>query len=226
MLTPPQPFEDVDDELSATCKPLHPTSTAVPLHILRLRQLASKISRQVYGSKRNRGAADGKATITQLHQELLEWRRGMPFPLPDAAEPVPHLHTLWYDFNYYTHLAMIYRPSPLFATVEPDMLKTLGMAASMSLRKAFDMHQQRRFAYNWLNFLALFTSTLSLVYAVTARPDELPVVLRETRAVEDLELGMQLFETFGIKFAAARNIQGMIAEIARQYREIRGAAAI
>ncbi|XWW97911.1 hypothetical protein V2A60_005907 [Cordyceps javanica] len=116
--------------------------------------------------------------------------------------------------------AMIYRPSPLSPTSTPERLKILGTAASMSLRQAAAMHQQRRFAYNWLNFLSVFTSTLSLVYAITAQPDELPVVLAQTRAIEDLELTMQLFETFSLKFAAARTIRRMIEEICRRYRDL------
>ncbi|KAJ6189738.1 hypothetical protein N7519_004646, partial [Penicillium mononematosum] len=146
---------------------------------------------------------------------------GMPFPLPDIDDRVPHLNTTWYDFNYYTHLAMIYRPSPLFPVSDVKRIKMLETAASMSLRQAFSMHQQQRFAYNWLNFLALFTATLSLVYAITAQPDDLGVVLRDTRAIADLDLATQLFETLGIKFVAAKKIQGMIAEISRRYKEVR-----
>lgn len=224
-----KPFEDIDDGCARTegSSPLiagHPTLMAVPLHILKLRQLASTISRQVYSAKKSIGRTphDRQQILKSLHQELLEWRRGMPFPLPDiAARTIPHLHTLWYDFNYYTHLAMIYRPSPLCPTPDPEGLKLLGTAAFMSLRQAYEMHQQRRFAYNWLNFLAIFTSTLSLVYAITAQPDKLPLVLQQSKAIDDLELAIQLFEAFGIKFAAARNIQRMIAEISRQYKEIR-----
>lgn len=96
----------------------------------------------------------------------------------------------------------------------------------MSLRQAFGMHQQKRFAYNWLNFLGIFTATLSLVYAITARPDDLAAVLRDTRVIADLDLATQLFETLGVKFLAARNIQGMIAEISRQYKEVRASNAI
>ena len=195
---------------------------AVPLHILSLRRIASKISRQVYGNFKNSNPTpqEREAVIASLHQELLHWRRSMPFPLPDVNGSVPHLSTTWYDFNYYTHLAMIYRPSPLFPASDLKRIKTLEMAASMSLRQAFSMHQQQRFAYNWLNFLALFTATLSLVYAITAQPDDLGAILRDTRAIADLDLATQLFETLGLKFSAAKKIQDMIAEISRRYKEV------
>ncbi|OQE13399.1 hypothetical protein PENFLA_c049G05386 [Penicillium flavigenum] len=222
------PFENADEEfIHADCispqNSLQPSLMAVPLHILSLRRIAGKISRQVYGNFKNSNmtSQEREAIIASLHQELLDWRRGMPFPLPDIDDRVPHLNTTWYDFNYYTHLAMIYRPSPLFPVSDVKRIKMLETAASMSLRQAFSMHQQQRFAYNWLNFLALFTSTLSLVYAITAQPDDLGVVLRDTRAIADLDLATQLFETLGLKFVAAKKIQGMIAEISQRYKEVR-----
>ncbi|KAJ3540143.1 hypothetical protein NM208_g5198 [Fusarium decemcellulare] len=221
------PFEDVDDEFITADgitpqSSLQPSVMAVPLHILKLRRIASKISRQIYGNVKNKPMTDEDRDklISSLHQELLEWRRNMPFPLPDVNDGVPHLNTTWYDFNYYTHLAMIYRPSPLCPVLDSKRIKTLEMAASMSLRQAFSMHQQRRFAYNWLNFLSLFTSTLSLVYAITAQPNDLTTVLRETRAIGDLDLAMQLFDTLGLKFFAAKKIRTMIAEISRRYKEM------
>jgi len=197
---------------------------AVPLHILSLRRIASKISRQVYGNVKNTNltAQEREEITSSLHQELLDWRRSMPFPLPDVNDRVPHLNTTWYDFNYYTHLAMIYRPSPLCPISDFKRIKVLEMAASMSLRQAYSMHQQQRFAYNWLNFLSLFTSTLSLVYAITAQPDDLSTVLRETRAIADLDLAIQLFDTLGLKFLAAKKIRAMIAEISRRYKEVCG----
>ncbi|KAJ5502096.1 hypothetical protein N7463_004970, partial [Penicillium fimorum] len=221
------PFENADEEsIHADCiipqTSLQPSLMAVPLHILSLRKIAGKISRKVYRNARdaNLTSQEREAIIDTLHQELLDWRRSMPFPLPDVNDNVPHLNTTWYDFNYYTHLAMIYRPSPLFPVSDLKRIKMLETAASMSLRQAFSMHQQQRFAYNWLNFLALFTSTLSLIYAITAQPDDLSAVLRNTRAIADLDLATQLFEILGLKFLEAKKIQGMIAEISRRYKEV------
>jgi hypothetical protein len=199
-----------------------PSPLAVPLHILALRRIASKISRNVYTARASAGKTDEEreAILASLHQELLAWRRNTPFPLPNFGVNVPHLTTTWYDFNFYSHLAMIYRPSPLCPRSDVRRIKILETAASMSIRQAYSMHQQRSLAYNWLNFLALFTSTLSLVYAVTAQPEELVVVLRQTRAIQDLDLVLQLFDTFGQKFLAATKISNMIQEISRTYKSI------
>ncbi|OQE36079.1 hypothetical protein PENCOP_c012G02786 [Penicillium coprophilum] len=221
------PFENADEEFIHADRispqsPLQPSLMAVPLHILSLRKIAGKISRKVYRNAKdtNMTSQEREAIIDSLHQELLNWRRNMPFPLPDVNDNVPHLNTTWYDFNYYTHLAMIYRPSPLCPVSDLKRIKMLEMAASMSLRQAFSMHQQQRFAYNWLNFLALFTATLSLIYAITAQPDDLSAVLKNTRAIADLDLSTQLFEIFGLKFSEAKKIQGMIAEVSRRYKEV------
>lgn len=223
-----QPFEGVDEDLigadriSAQCS-FETSLMAVPLHILSLRKIASKISRQVYGNNVKNSTLtvqERMDVISSLHQELLAWRRSMPFPLPDIDDRVPHLNTTWYDFNYYTHLAMLYRPSPLCPISDVHRIKILETAASMSLRHAHSMHQQQRFSYNWLNFLSLFTATLSLVYAVTAQPDDLATVIRKTRVIADLDCAILLFDTMGIKFAAAKKIQTMVAEISKRYKEV------
>ncbi|KAM3461561.1 hypothetical protein NHJ6243_004939 [Beauveria neobassiana] len=219
-------FSALDDDDCANGTPRdvgQPSTLVAPLHILALRRIASKISREIYSVGKT-GAymteEQREETLSRLHQELLEWRRTLPFPLPDFEDKVPHLTTTWYDFNYYTHLAMIYRPSPLCPVPTVKRIKILENAACMSIRQAYSMHQQGRLAYNWLNFLALFTSTISLVYAVTAQPKDLPTVLSETRVIEDLDLVLNLFGTLGIKFLAATKIRDMIQEISTRYKSI------
>ncbi|KAK2022888.1 hypothetical protein LX32DRAFT_629127 [Colletotrichum zoysiae] len=222
-----EPFADADDEdINASGirqrNPLQPSTMAVPLHVLRLRQLSSKIVKSVYSNKRNAqmSISEREAIIHSLHRELIDWRRSMPFPLPDTHPQVPHLSSHWYDFNYYMQVAMLYRPSPLFPTLDQARVETLGDAAGKAIREATTMHRQQRFAYNWLNLLALFTSTLSLTYATTARPENLAVVLRESKAIETLQLAIELFDTLSVKFSAAKNIKRMVEEIVARYTEI------
>lgn len=225
------PFAAVDDdcitpEQILPQSSLQPSIMCVPRHILALRQIASRIARQVYSSSASRqasslSAAQRERVLTTLHQELIDWRRNMPFPLPDVDRRVPHLSSTWYDFNYYTHLASIYRPSPLFPVMDHKRVKILESAAAMAVRHAYNLHQQHRLAYNWLNFLSLFTATLSLIYATTAQPENLATVLRETRAIDDLELAIELFNTLSVKFSAARKIRGMVAEICARYRDVK-----
>ena len=223
-----QPFEAIDDEcitpeLILPQSSLQPSIMAVPLHILSLRRIASNITRQVYTNRQANSLSvqQREEILVGLHRELIDWRRNMPFPLIDIDSRVPHLCGTWYDFNYYTHLASIYRPSPLFPVMDQKRIKILENAAAMSVRQAYNLHQQRRFAYNWLNFLALFTSTLSLIYATTAQPENLASVLNETRAIEDLELAIELFSTLSVKFSAARKIGGMISEICKRYKNVK-----
>lgn len=221
------PFAGVDDEYITPSgihlpSSLQPCLMAIPLHILALRRIAGKITRQVYSNRQAAalGTEEREAILRSLHKELIDWRRDMPFPLPDVNDQVPHLSTSWFDFNYYTHVAMLYRPSPLLPTMDLGRVRTLEEAASMSIRQAFNMHRQRRLAYNWLNLLALFTSTLSRIYATTVQPENLVTTLRETRAIEDLDLAIALFDTLGVKFPAANKIRGMVAEISRRYKDL------
>ncbi|KAF7542799.1 hypothetical protein G7Z17_g11266 [Cylindrodendrum hubeiense] len=222
-----KPFADADEE---DIKPegiqppssLNPSLIAVPLHILALRRIAGKMATLVYSNQRvaHLGPQERDEILRSLHKELIDWRRNMPFPLPDVNAQVPHLTSNWYDFNYYTHLAMLYRPTPLFPTLDQHRIKILAEAASMSIRQATNMHRQKRFAYNWLNLLSVFTATLSLIYAVTAQPDNLVAVLEETKATEDLELSIDLFQSLSIKFPAAKKMQRMVDQVVKKYGEL------
>ncbi|KAJ5566698.1 uncharacterized protein N7459_010080 [Penicillium hispanicum] len=220
-----RPFVDVDDD---HIKPggivspsnLEPSTMAVPLHILALRRIASDIGSCVHSpnySQRQSPEAREK-TIQNLHKRLIEWRRGMPFPLPDLQSKVPHLCTSWFDLNYYTHVIMLYRPSPLSPDLDLARMKILAEASGMAIRQAINLHRQNRFAYNWLNLVAIFNSALSLMYTSTARADNLSLVLDHVRAIDDLELAIELLDAFGRKFPSAKKIQGMIQAVTAKLR--------
>jgi hypothetical protein len=217
---PSQPFSEVDDEsikpdgINSTTN-LEPSTMAVPLHILALRRIASDIGTQVHSPKfsRQQSPEAREETLQSLHKRLLDWRRSMPFPLPDLQSKVPHLCTSWFDLNYYTHVIMLYRPSPLSPSLDSAKMKILAEASSMAIRQATNMHRQRRFAYNWLNLVAIFNSALSLMYTSTAQADHISLVLDHARVIDDLELAVELLEAFSGKFSSARKIQGMIRAV-------------
>ncbi|KAJ5088963.1 hypothetical protein N7532_007647 [Penicillium argentinense] len=215
-----EPFADADDEnikpdAIAPSHSLEPSPMAVPLHILALRKIASDIGTRVHstrlGSQQNPEVRD--QTIQDLHKRLVEWRRDMPFPLPDLQSKVPHLCTSWFDLNYYTHIIMLYRPSPLNPNLDASGMKTLAEASGMAIRQAINLHRQHRFAYNWLNLVAVFNSALSLMYTSTAQADNLFLVVDHSRAITDLELAVELLDSFGRKFSSAKKIQNMIKPV-------------
>lgn len=190
---------------------------AVPLHILALRKIASDIGSKIHSSKYSeRQSLEARdQTIQQLHKRLVEWRRSMPFPLPDLQSKVPHLCTSWFDLNYYTHVIMLYRPSPLSPVLDVSKMKILAEASDMAIRQAINLHRQRRFAYNWLNLVAVFNSTLSLMYTSTAAlaDDSLSLARDQSRAIAGLELAVELLDSFSTKFPSARKIQTMIQTV-------------
>ena len=195
---------------------------AIPLHILALRQIASDIGSRVHSAKYSqRQTLEARSeTIQTLHKRLIEWRRGMPFPLPDLQSKVPHLCTSWFDLNYYTHVIMLYRPSPLNPDMDLARMKILAEASGMAIRQAINLHRQHRFAYNWLNLVAVFNSALSLMYTSTARNNDLSAVLDHARATGDLELAIELLDAFGRKFPSAKKIQGMIQAVTIKLKEV------
>ncbi|KAK2738013.1 hypothetical protein FQN55_000819 [Onygenales sp. PD_40] len=218
-------FSDVDDEQIhpdgiMPSNRLEPSSMAVPLHILGLRNIASDIGNRVHSIKgsQEQSPEEKEQTIQSIHKRLIEWRRSMPFPLPDLQQKVPHLCTSWFDFNYYTHVIMLYRPSPLYRTLNLPKVRILADASAMAIRQAISMHRQNRFSYNWLNLLAVFNSALSLMFSTTAQPDQLSLVLERTNAIDDLELAIELLEAFDKKFPSAKKIQRMIQVVVAKLR--------
>jgi hypothetical protein len=188
---------------------------AVPLHILALRKIASDIGSQVHSARYSERQSPKERTeiVQRLHKRLIEWRRNMPFPLPDLQSKVPHLCTSWFDLNYYTHVIMLYRPSPLCPTLDVQNLKILAEASGMAIRQAINLHRQHRIAYNWLNLVTVFNSALSLMYTATAQREQLSLVWDSSKAADDLGLAVELLEAFGKKFPSAKKIQNMVQAV-------------
>ncbi|KAL4985272.1 fungal-specific transcription factor domain-containing protein [Aspergillus falconensis] len=215
-----EPFADTDDEditpegVIPRAK-LGPSSMAVPLHILELRKIASAIGTEMRRVQRSREPS--LATRDILHKRLIEWRRSMPFPLPEAKSKVPHLSTSWFDLNYHTHLIMLYRPSVAQAAVNIDNVEIdiLAESSGMAIREANNLYRQQRFAFNWLNLMTVFNAALSLIYSVTAQipPDAVRFARERTRALEDLELVMGILEQFCREFPSAVQIQNMVRTV-------------
>ncbi|GKZ26102.1 hypothetical protein AbraIFM66951_009958 [Aspergillus brasiliensis] len=212
-----EPFTDT----TPTDDPTHNTTNlSIPLHILSLRRIASEITTCLHSpTTTNTHTPDRHTTLQTLHKKLLHWRRTMPFPLPPTPSPIPHLTSAWFDLNYYTHMTMLYRPSPLFPSLDERTVKVLATAAAMAIRQAMNLHRQGRFAYNWLNLLGVFQSAVALMYATLARPDELGVVVRESKVVEDLGLVVELLGVFGRKFGVAGRLERIVRVVVGRLEE-------
>ncbi|KAJ5998245.1 hypothetical protein N7522_009905 [Penicillium canescens] len=215
-----EPFASANDEYIqpdgiTSSSTLEPSTMAVPLHILALRKIASDIGSQVHSARysERQSPEERTETVQRLHKRLIEWRRNMPFPLPDLQSKVPHLCTSWFDLNYYTHVIMLYRPSPLCPTLDVQNLKILAEASGMAIRQAINLHRQHRIAYNWLNLVTVFNSVLSLMYTATAQREQLSLIWDNSKAADDLELALELLEAFGKKFPSAKKIQNMVQTV-------------
>jgi hypothetical protein len=199
---------------------LKPSPICVPLHIVSLRRICGRIFDQVY-STRYRGLKDHARDEIQatLHQELLQWRRTMPFPLPKSMSiPVPHYSAAWYDLNFYQHLLMLYRPSPLFPVLTVAKLDIVAESASMFMTQLRILQQEGRYSYNWLNLFTVFTVTLALIYTTTAQPDPLPLYLQRSTAMRDLEAASSILAIFGRKFPSATKCRDLVSEIVQMLR--------
>ncbi len=197
---------------------------AVTAHILRLRKIANDIATNVYCKSivSRASAPQRQETLKSIHNDLVAWRRSVPFPLPRLHPQVPQGCMDWYDLNFYTHLTSLYRPSPLFPTLDVDRLSVLAEAAAMSVRHANSMHMQQRLSFNWLNMLTIYNSVVAVIYSVTVQPQDIATAIRRSRAVEDLELAAKLFKTLSYKFTSATTVGNMVEQIIDRYRSLSG----
>ncbi|KAI5197556.1 cytochrome P450 [Aureobasidium subglaciale] len=201
---------------STLCKP----PMAITSHILQLRRIANDIATKVYCKRvvSRYSATERQEVLAKLRQDLVNWRQSVPFPLPNLDPRVPQGCLSWYDLNFYTHLTTLYRPSPLFPTLDIDRVNILTEAAAMAIRHANSMRLQKRLAFNWLNLLTIYNLVIALVYSVTVQPENLAASLERLHAVDDLELATELFTVLGEKFPASRTIGAMISQIIDRYR--------
>lgn len=195
---------------------------AITAHILRLRKIANDITSKVYCKRivARYSTAQREEIQDALRSELVNWRQSVPFPLPNLDSRVPQACMTWYDLNFYTHLTMLYRPSPLFPTLNVPRVSILAEASAMAIRHAQSMHLQKRYSFNWLNMLTLYNAVVALVYSVTVQPQNIAAVIERCHALEDLELANGLFTLLSRKFPAATTVATMITQILVRYRSI------
>ncbi|KAF2206250.1 hypothetical protein CERZMDRAFT_53539 [Cercospora zeae-maydis SCOH1-5] len=213
---------DIDPDLpqSSLCKP----PQAVTAHILRLRKIANDIATKVYCKRVVARFSDGERqeVLASLHRDLVDWRQSVPFPLPNLHRLVPQGCMSWYDLNFCTHLTALYRPSPLFPTLDVARVAILAEASAMAVRHASSMHLQKRLSFNWLTMLTLYNSVIALLYSVTVQPQSIATTVARSSAIEDLELAMQMFKVLGQKFPAAKKLDTLVAQLVDRYKAMSG----
>ncbi|OQO00557.1 hypothetical protein B0A48_13047 [Cryoendolithus antarcticus] len=194
---------------------LHSSPLSVPLHIVRLRRIAGRIFTRVYsGRNKHLNAAQRDDILQTLHSELIDWRRSMPFPLPVShALPVPQFSTAWYDLNYYQHVLMLYRPSPLCPILTIEKVSVIAEAASMYVSQVSALQLEKRYAFNWLNLFSVFTVSLTLIYSTIAQPGPLSEYLRGTKALDDLRTISGILAIYGRKFPSALKCMALVQDV-------------
>jgi hypothetical protein len=220
-------FSAVDDECIFPDRilpqpQLRESDLTVPLHVLALRRIASQIFDQVY-SNRNRHlpTVDQKDIFSGLHTQLLEWRRTMPFPLPQCRSlQIPHTCTSWYDYNYYLHLIMLYRPSPLCPVLTLEKVDLIANASAMAIRHIEVMHNEERYSYNWITLFNVFSVALTLIYSITAQPDSLPIYLRRSDALSDLDRASRVLGNFAQKFPTVARCRNIVQGVSQRLRTL------
>ncbi len=190
----------------------------VTRHILTLRTIAGQILERFYSIRSGVITDEQRHEILEsFHEELIIWRRTMPFPLVHSSL-IPHLTTSWFDLNYYNLVIMLYRPSPLWPDPPTENLKIMTDASAMALQQFISMSQQRTLAFNWLNLLSVFTATLVLIF-ITTKPNWSQTYIDEAELIKDLKLAEVLLCTFIPKFGPAKSCVRVVRRIIRRLNQ-------
>lgn len=195
---------------------------AVPLHILALRRIASQIFDQVYSNKNRRLATvDQDEIFSGLHTQLLEWRRTIPFPLPQCRSlKIPHTSTSWYGYNYYLHLIMLYRPCPLCPVLTLEKAQLIADASAMAIRHVEIIHNEERYSYNWIALFNVVSVALTLIYSITTQPDSLTTYLGRSDAIIDLDLASRVLGNFAQKFPAVARCLNIVQDVSQRLKAL------
>ncbi|KEF61337.1 uncharacterized protein A1O9_02903 [Exophiala aquamarina CBS 119918] len=226
-------FSAVDDECIFLDKilpqpQLRRSDLAVPLHVLALRRIASQIFDQVYSNRNRQLATNAQDEVfSGLHTQLLDWRRTIPFPLPQCQSlRIPHTSTSWYDYNYYLHLIMLYRPSPLCPVLTLEKVKLIADAAAMAIRHIEVMHNEQRYSYNWITLFNVFSVALTLIYSITAQPDPLTIYLGRSDALSDLQRASRVLGNFAQKFPTVVRCLSIVQGVSQRLRALMNSAHV
>lgn len=205
--------QDVDTEYFATTGQPY---LGITLHILKLREIAGQILEKVYTVKSTQSIdtddeQQRQMVVNDLHQQLVEWRRSMPFPLNESQfSLVPHLTTAWFDLNYYNLVIMLFRPSPLWPVPPTENIRLMADAAAMAVKQFSNLCRQQKLSFNWLNLVSVFTSSLTLLF-ITTQENWTVKYLPAREVISDLKLSRDLLTKFSARLPPAKACVNIIS---------------
>ncbi|KAF2815270.1 uncharacterized protein BDZ99DRAFT_485662 [Mytilinidion resinicola] len=176
----PSVAQEFWDLSAAQSPPEGPTSWSniMPFnHIIRLRQIQSKIHRIVFRvdvtpAPNDRARLDAK--MANIHAELDEWVKAIPFPPKDAQEPawmyMPdksyHDSSEYFTLQYHKTVLSLYTSLlPVIPSTDPRFISCGNSSAQICLAYR-RLHQQRILSFTVIALHSCFIAGLTLIYCL------------------------------------------------------------
>lgn len=179
----PQLPLDVDDSLISTSGIASssgllsdggPTSMSNAIHVIRLRQIWAKIHTLVYSGTRLQDTDNEtyRASVTQLRQDLEQWRSHIPQFPPRHGQTLSIFSTkAWYELNYNGSILMLYRPQLAEDKKTPDQIFIDCMeAASYICREYRRQYIGTDVKPTWSSLHFLFLAGLTYLHCLWSSP--------------------------------------------------------
>ncbi|KAF2501589.1 hypothetical protein BU16DRAFT_599586 [Lophium mytilinum] len=146
-------------------------------HIIRLRQIQSKIHRIVFRvdvtpAPNDRGRLDAK--MADIHAELDEWVKAIPFPPKNAQEPawmyMPdktyHDSSEYFTLQYHKTVLSLYTSLlPVIPSTDPRFISCGNSSAQICLTYR-RLHQQKILSFTVIALHSCFIAGLTLIYCL------------------------------------------------------------
>ncbi|KAK9467610.1 fungal-specific transcription factor domain-containing protein [Lipomyces arxii] len=129
----------------------------VSLHIVKLRQLASRILVSIH---HDYTFAPNESTLEDLRQSLDSWRSNMP-----QITIAPERTRIRLDVEYHEHLMLLYRPSVSFPVPSTSAAVICANSASAAIELYAIMSTSFHLAPTFLAIRGVFTAVMTLLWA-------------------------------------------------------------
>jgi hypothetical protein len=176
---------------SSQCSSPTPSDLSTFIHIIKLRQLGSRIQGTFYPT--NLEGVDPQLVLAQrdnMRTELENWIGSAPrYTLPTAAV---FQSVEWFQIAYYHALLLLYRPSPACPEATVQALQTCADASITLITLYLTLYNKNKFAYTWVSLHSLFMASVTMLYTLTRR--EIRTTTTKNITKSNLDSSLNLFK--------------------------------
>jgi hypothetical protein len=174
----PLPQNLTDDQLEGEYIQFDPSSLSSPnpldmstfVHIIKLRQLQSRIQELFYSADTSQvllQGADHHRSI--IRTQLDEWVSQAPRYVRPTV--VTFQSTEWFQIAHSHALLLLYRPSPANPVIDVDALQICADSAISLISAYSSLYAKNKITYTWIALHSLFMASITMLYTIWVSPE-------------------------------------------------------